>query len=489
MTAAERVLVRLVSGESPSVERSFPCGVPAGALSVGTEADWIVRAPGVERTHLALTYDGQRLYAASIHGAAAYANSVALTATFSPLPLPCELHFGRACLRATLEQSAHAEGAGNTAQHSRLPSYFVRVVATARTSEPPPPEEERHARQRASSTPRARASSLPAAGGRRIPWAMVGVFAALPLLALSSYSLVRHFLDKGTAAPLAASASAAPPASSAPPTPESPLPAAPALDTATPSLLPVPVIAEEPPARSDLVRSSPVNSESLARGRAFAQNVSDRPIPRIGDKPWLIAEDWRLHHERLLAEPGRAAARVVFIGDSITEGWRSAPSYRDRFARYSPLNLGIAGDTTQNVLWRLEHGELDGVSPAVAVVMLGVNNLAGGFTAAQTVAGVRAVVAVVRAHLPATHIVLLGVLPAREAASDPLRQKIIDTNLELAKLADTTLVFRDVGRVLLEPDGSISKDILRDFVHPTAAGYERVTAEVAPLIEELARGE
>lgn len=220
--------------------------------------------------------------------------------------------------------------------------------------------------------------------------------------------------------------------------------------------------------------------------QAFPQNVADKPVPRVGTEPWLISEEWLGQHERLLQAPRRAEAKVVFLGDSITAGWRGAPSYRKAFANYAPLNLGVVGDHTQNVLWRIQRGALDGISPQVVVVMIGVNNLGGGFTPQATVGGVQAVVSSVHERLPRTRILLLGILPARHSPSDGLRTKIAEANRLLASAGWTGLTeFRDVGAVFLDPEGKISKTVMRDFLHPTGEGYQLLSDSVAPLISRL----
>ena len=112
-------------------------------------------------------------------------------------------------------------------------------------------------------------------------------------------------------------------------------------------------------------------------GRAYPQNVADRAVPRLGEQPWLISEEWRRHHERQLRSPKRDQAKVVFLGDSITQAWVMAPSYREQFAKYTPLNLGLSGEYTQNMLWRIEQGTLDGLHPGAIVVMIGVPLIEG----------------------------------------------------------------------------------------------------------------
>jgi lysophospholipase L1-like esterase len=226
--------------------------------------------------------------------------------------------------------------------------------------------------------------------------------------------------------------------------------------------------------------------ESTNLRRSYRQNIANRPIPRIGEKPWLVSEEWRAHHEQQLRAPGRAAAQVIFLGDSITEAWGYVPAYREHFGAYSPFNLGIANDSTQNVLWRLEHGALDGTHARAIVVMIGVNNLAGGFTAEQTADGVRAIVTLIRTRAPTTRVLLLGILPARPDADHPLRQAIKETNRLLLGGAEPGWVdVRDVGAVMLEPNGSIAKTTMRDFLHPTALGFERLSEATAPYLQAL----
>ncbi|HEY6723604.1 MAG TPA: GDSL-type esterase/lipase family protein, partial [Polyangiaceae bacterium] len=220
--------------------------------------------------------------------------------------------------------------------------------------------------------------------------------------------------------------------------------------------------------------------------RAFPQNVADKPVPRVGTEPWQISEEWLGQHERQLQAPRRAEAQVVFLGDSITAGWRSAPAYRAAFAKYAPLNLGVAGDHTQNVLWRIQQGALDGISPRVVVVMIGVNNLGGGFTPQATVSGVQAVVSAVQERLPRSRILLLGILPARHSPSEGLRSKIAEANRLLAAAGwSGATEFRDVGAAFLDPEGKIQKTVMRDFLHPTGEGYQLLSDSVEPLISRL----
>jgi len=242
----------------------------------------------------------------------------------------------------------------------------------------------------------------------------------------------------------------------------------------------------KPPASAVVAAAPAAESPSVAPNapRVYRQDIADRPVPRFGARPNQISEEWLAHHQRQLRAANRDAAQVVFLGDSITEAWGFSPAYREYFGKYSPLNLGIAGDLTQNVLWRIQEGALDGTKPQVVVVMIGINNLAGGFSPEQTAGGVRAIVGGVHSRLPAARVLLLSILPARQEPANPLRQRVAEANRLLADLAEPGCVdVQDFGSVLLEPNGTISKAILRDFVHPTPTGYQRLSQAIAPWLE------
>ncbi len=194
--------------------------------------------------------------------------------------------------------------------------------------------------------------------------------------------------------------------------------------------------------------------------------------------------EWHRRYQAQMTAPGRKDARVVFVGDSITEGWGNSESYARAFAQYHPLNLGIGGDQTQHVLWRIDQGALDGVHPAMVVVMIGVNNLGDGFSPDETFRGVRRVVESIEERLPSARILLLSILPAGRDPQDPQRARIAVTNEKLQTLERAGHVHVvDLGKLFLEPDGHIDSKIMGDYLHPTSVGYERLSAAVAPLIE------
>jgi lysophospholipase L1-like esterase len=226
----------------------------------------------------------------------------------------------------------------------------------------------------------------------------------------------------------------------------------------------------------------------LGRGApAFAQAV-DEPAPRLGADGRTIEPFWLKKHEELTALAGRGGARAVFLGDSITEYWRDNAIWKERYAPLGAANFGVAGDTTENVLWRLAQGELTGENPKLFVVLIGTNNLGRGDPPDQAARGTTAVVAAVRARFPSAKILLLGIFPRGERADDPYRDKVRQANALLAPLDDgTTVFYLDVGPSLLESDGSLSADVVdvKEYMHPTLEGYRRWADAMDPLLHRL----
>jgi beta-glucosidase len=189
----------------------------------------------------------------------------------------------------------------------------------------------------------------------------------------------------------------------------------------------------------------------------------------------------------------KGPVRLVFIGDSITDAWRGGEQnkiYNERWGKYNPLNLGISGDKTEHVLWRLEHGELDGLSSGakLVVMMIGTNNLGNPprATPEDTAKGVECLVKTVRQKLPQSRLLLLAVFPRGVAADDPFRAQIKTVNDTIAKLADGKNVrFLDIGEKFLDDDGTLPKDIMPDALHPNARGYEIWADAIDPVIKEM----
>jgi len=204
-------------------------------------------------------------------------------------------------------------------------------------------------------------------------------------------------------------------------------------------------------------------------------------------------EWWLARHEAMNARVKQGAVDLVFIGDSITQGWEDAGAalWAQRYAPRHAVNLGISGDQTEHVLWRLEHGNLDGITPKAAVILIGTNNVGntnGTHSAEQIAAGVTAIVARIRNQSPATKILLLAVFPRGEKPN-PMRETIAALNARIAKLADEKrVVFLDLGPKFLSADGSLPAELMPDFLHLSAKGYQLwadgIEAELKRLLGE-----
>jgi lysophospholipase L1-like esterase len=175
--------------------------------------------------------------------------------------------------------------------------------------------------------------------------------------------------------------------------------------------------------------------------------------------------------------------QILFIGDSINHFF-TPEVFEEAYGSRKAINLGFGWDRTENVLWRLEHGELDGISPKVAVVMIGTNNLQVN-TNAEIVEGIRAICAEIHTRQPKTKILLLGVFPRGEKPG-PLRDRIAEINRSISALdGSNEVTYLDFGAKFLEPDGTISKETMHDFLHPTEKGYRIWVEEMEPALTKL----
>jgi len=202
----------------------------------------------------------------------------------------------------------------------------------------------------------------------------------------------------------------------------------------------------------------------------------------------------RLAEKRALVAAG--GSRVVFLGDSITDFFERAgagcgKTVWDRYwARdpYRALNLGYSSDHTDHLLWRLtEGGELDGYEAKAVVLMIGVNNVGQrDDPAADVICGVKRVLETIRAKQPTARTVLCAILPIGDRPDHPCRRRIATVNRELQKFADgRRVVWCDFTERFLLPDGTISRDLLPDGVHPQEEGYYVWTAAVLPLVNAI----
>ncbi len=208
---------------------------------------------------------------------------------------------------------------------------------------------------------------------------------------------------------------------------------------------------------------------ALSPVSAFAHSAVE-PVPRA-DQGWKDRQE--LLNKRA-AEAGDKA-QIIFIGDSITQGWEGEGKevWAKYYAHRNAVNLGIGGDRTQHVLWRFDHGNLEGLKPRAAVVMIGTNNSNGEDNTVEQIAdGVAAIVKKLREKLPQTKVLLLAIFPRSENPS-PQRGKILQANQILQKLPDDQSVFWiDFGYKFVNSDGTIPHDLMPDYLHLSKRGYE-----------------
>jgi lysophospholipase L1-like esterase len=228
-----------------------------------------------------------------------------------------------------------------------------------------------------------------------------------------------------------------------------------------------------------------------------AVNLAAVPIGRM-DLPW-----WRARFEHTLVE-ARAdkGAKLVWLGDSITQYWfrtgdkpyeQIKPIWQRYYGRYDPLNFGFIGDTTSSVIWRIDHGEFDGLHPKLVILMIGANNLGATHWGAHlTVPGIEAVVDDLHHHVPGAKILLLGILPSIRSAWISAETSKINHELAGVYAHSGLVTFMNVGSVL-EVDGKPQASLYVDprmtppepALHPDATGMRRIAAAIAPTVTRL----
>lgn len=221
--------------------------------------------------------------------------------------------------------------------------------------------------------------------------------------------------------------------------------------------------------------------------------MSNPVVAEVQDKEWKSADVWLAEHERFLEQVRNAATTpLLFIGDSITQAWLSVGkrAWAKCFAPLGALNLGLGGDEVQHVLWRVENGEVDGLSPKLVVLLIGTNNIGNaGHGGVETAQGIELLVRTLRSKLPETHILVHKVFPRDEHAGTPFRRQVHALNQAIAELANEEKVsVFDVNHLFLEDDGTIAMETMPDFLHLSSKSYERWSQLLLPEIKRLMEG-
>ncbi len=204
---------------------------------------------------------------------------------------------------------------------------------------------------------------------------------------------------------------------------------------------------------------------------------------------------WKERHAKKIILANKGDIDLLFIGDSIIHSWENAgnKTFEKYYAHRRTLNLGYSGDSTQHVLWRLLNGELPTVvdpsvvNPKVAVLMIGTNNT-GQFMnpAAETAAGIKAIIDLLRDRRPEMEILLLGIFPRGDQPEDQMRLRNEEINAIAKTYADGEKIhYLDLSKSFLADDGTLPKDIMPDALHPNAKGYAIWAAAMETKLAEL----
>ena len=216
--------------------------------------------------------------------------------------------------------------------------------------------------------------------------------------------------------------------------------------------------------------------------------------------------NWWDRHAEVLRIKDSINPEIVLIGNSITHMWGGEPTMKNidgkpripngpktwasLFGNYRVLNLGFGWDRTQNVLWRLDHGELDGLHPRIVIINIGTNNTsqtqnARMNTAPEIVEGIKAICQRVRSKAPGAKIILMAIMPREQSPTHPRRILINEINQKLIPFAkENNITLVDIGPKMLALDGTLPKDIASDFCHPTEKGYQIWADGIRSIISE-----
>lgn len=198
-------------------------------------------------------------------------------------------------------------------------------------------------------------------------------------------------------------------------------------------------------------------------------------------------------HESFLARAQAGPVDLLFLGDSITAGWdsRAKDVWQQYYGQYRAANFGIGGDRSENVLWRLDNGELDLIRPKVIVLLIGTNN-SGSFNGMQIASLNKQIITLIQQKSPQSKVLLLAVFPrgprtVKGVVDDGKKrmQAIHVLNQELAKLDDGQRVrFLDIGAQFLK-NGAIPDELMPDQLHPSNAGYQVWAQAMQPLLNQM----
>lgn len=219
---------------------------------------------------------------------------------------------------------------------------------------------------------------------------------------------------------------------------------------------------------------------------AYHQLFSPAPHRETRDLTKPVEERTEEHLELLAEKSKNLNSNIVCLGDSITRGWDGAEvrdHWKGCFGSYA-INLGIAWDRIENVLWRVQNGALNELHPKVIVLMIGSNNLSRGDSPQIVAEGIRYLIKEIHHYQPKTQVLLLSILPREMAFEDRTRRAIRDTN-ELLEETKGDFTFLRCEDGFVHSDGTLNADLLPDGVHPSPQGYQVLAKNIKPTISAM----
>ncbi len=232
---------------------------------------------------------------------------------------------------------------------------------------------------------------------------------------------------------------------------------------------------------------------------ADTAGLSQQPHEAVTPTDRANIEWWLPRHAQVLERVRQGEVDLIMLGDSITHGWERTASelWNQYYAPRNAVNMGFGGDRTQHVLWRLQNGEVDNISPKLAVLLIGTNN-SNDDSAEEIAAGIKAICAEIRSRLPQTKILVLAIFP--RAMGNREQRELIDrgasyndqwakndkANALVSEIADNqSIFFRDINQRFLDEDGVLTREIMPDLLHLSEDGYRIWAEAIEPVVQDL----
>jgi beta-glucosidase len=218
-------------------------------------------------------------------------------------------------------------------------------------------------------------------------------------------------------------------------------------------------------------------------------HAQGNPTKRMED------QSWKAKHEKLVAKANNTESLLQFFGDSITEGMDGNLDLFERhFEALKPANFGISGDRANELLWRMNNGEMGG-HPKIISILIGTNDINADWSeanVARVVKHIQDIVQTAQDRQPEAKILITAIFPRghkdANGEPDPRMPRIKSTNEELAKMDNgKNIRFVDISTAFLDKDGNIKQPLMPDLLHPSRAGYEAWSDAIRPIIKEMAR--